>query len=145
MPSNYWDFKEEDTKEFTHGIHNYPAMMVSPISRNIISMMKGLMPIESLFDPFAGSGTVLVEGMLAEVPHVYGSDINPLALLLTKAKTTPLNLVSLKGEVDELIIRINEKIASVSSIISTVDEYIINNLNLDITAKKGGEQRLQHI
>ncbi len=137
LPSNYWDFKEEDTKEFTHGIHNYPAMMVSPISRNIISMMKGLMPIESLFDPFAGSGTVLVEGMLAEVPHVYGSDINPLALLLTKAKTTPLNLVSLKGEVDELIIRINEKIASVSSIISTVDEYIINNLNLDITAKKG--------
>ena len=92
-------------------------------------MMKGLMPIESLFDPFAGSGTVLVEGMLAEVPHVYGSDINPLALLLTKAKTTPLNLVSLKGEVDELIIRINEKIASVSSIISTVDEYIINKGN----------------
>ena len=123
LPSNYWDFKEEDTKEFTHGIHNYPAMMVSPISRNIISMMKGLMPIESLFDPFAGSGTVLVEGMLAEVPHVYGSDINPLALLLTKAKTTPLNLVSLKGEVDELIIRINEKIASVSSIISTVDDF----------------------
>ena len=43
LPLDYWDFKEEDTKEFTHGIHNYPAMMVCPISRNIIQMVQDMM------------------------------------------------------------------------------------------------------
>lgn len=69
LPVDYWDFKEEDTKEYTHGIHNYPAMMVSPISRNIISLMNNYIKIDSLLDPFVGSGTVLVEGMLAGIPH----------------------------------------------------------------------------
>ena len=36
LPSDYWDFTEEDTKEYTHGLHNYHAMMVCHISRNII-------------------------------------------------------------------------------------------------------------
>ena len=27
LPIDFWDFKNSDTKEFTHGIHNYPAMI----------------------------------------------------------------------------------------------------------------------
>lgn len=88
LPINYWDFKEADTKEYTHGIHNYPAMMVSPISRNIIKLMSKYMTINALLDPFAGSGTVLVEGMLAGIENVSGNDINPLALYISNAKTT---------------------------------------------------------
>lgn len=64
LPIDYWDFREDDTKEYTHGLHNYPAMMVCPISRNIIRLMKEIQPVHALLDPFAGSGTVLVEGMV---------------------------------------------------------------------------------
>ena len=39
--------KNEDTKELTHSIHNYPAVMVYPISRNIISIVKKYQNIES--------------------------------------------------------------------------------------------------
>ena len=53
---------------YTHGIHSYPAMMVSPISRNIINIVRQLKKVDSLFDPFAGSGTVLVEGILSRHP-----------------------------------------------------------------------------
>lgn len=28
LPDDYWDFKDDDVREYTHGIHNYPAMMV---------------------------------------------------------------------------------------------------------------------
>ena len=50
FPTNYWDFKEEDTKTYTHGIHNYPAMMVSPISRNIIKIVRNIQSVKSIFD-----------------------------------------------------------------------------------------------
>lgn len=23
LPIDYWDFREDDTKEYTHGLHNY--------------------------------------------------------------------------------------------------------------------------
>ena len=47
LPADFWDFKNEDTKELTHSIHNYPAVMVYPISRNIISIVKKYQNIES--------------------------------------------------------------------------------------------------
>ena len=81
LPDDYWDFRNEDTKKFTHGIHGYPAMMVSPISRSIIEIVKNIFPVHTLLDPFSGSGTVLVEGMLSGIENVTGNDINPLALL----------------------------------------------------------------
>ena len=92
LPFDYWDFKDCDTHEYTHGIHSYPAMMVCPISRNIIRIMKSIMPVKSLLDPYAGSGTTLVEGMLAHIDYVTGNDINPLAIFLTKVKTTPVDI-----------------------------------------------------
>ena len=47
LPADFWGFKNEDTKELTHSIHNYPAVMVYPISRNIISIVKKYQNIES--------------------------------------------------------------------------------------------------
>ena len=47
LPADFGDFKNEDTKELTHSIHNYPAVMVYPISRNIISIVKKYQNIES--------------------------------------------------------------------------------------------------
>lgn len=60
--------------------------MVYPISRNIISIVKKYQNIKSLLDPFMGSGTVLLEGILANIEKVYGNDLNPLAHRISKAK-----------------------------------------------------------
>lgn len=108
LPSGYWDFKTENTKSFTHGLHNYPAMMVCPISRNIIRLLKEIYFVESLFDPFAGSGTVLVEGMLGALRNVSGNDLNPLALFLTLVKTTPIKSNVLNKEKESLFNRIEK-------------------------------------
>lgn len=90
LPDDFWDFKNADTKELTHSIHNYPAVMVYPISRNIISKVKSMQDIKVLMDPFMGSGTVLLEGLLAGCEKIYGNDLNPLAQKISKAKTTVL-------------------------------------------------------
>jgi len=137
LPLDYWDFKDDDTKEYTHGIHNYPAMMVCPISRNIIRIMNEIRPVNSLLDPFAGSGTVLVEGMIAGLEKVAGSDINPLALMLSRAKTTRLDTARLRAAVEALVVEIENARTRFDFIIEGVDGYIIDVLGLDVTSKKG--------
>lgn len=137
LPIDYWDFRVDDTKEYTHGLHNYPAMMVCPISRNIIRMVKELQPVHALFDPFAGSGTVLVEGMLSGIETVTGNDINPLALLLTKVKTTPIKHDLLVKETDSLLSRISSRRSELSWALDSIDSYIIDTLGLDVSDKKG--------
>lgn len=137
LPADYWDFREDDTKEFTHGIHNYPAMMVYPISRNIIRLVKEIQPVNALLDPFAGSGTVLVEGMLSGIRKVAGNDINPLALLLTKVKTTPIQNESLNKEAKELLTRVKIKREMLKKSLDSVDSYMIDTLGLDLAEKKG--------
>lgn len=137
FPVDYWDFKNDNTKEFTHGIHNYPAMMVCPISRNIIKLVEEIQPVHAIFDPFAGSGTVLVEGMLSGIESVAGNDINPLALLLSKVKTTPLDHNRLVKETERLLLNIEARRSSYNDALEAVDSFITDTLHLDIVAKKG--------
>lgn len=137
LPDDYWDFKDDDTHEYTHGIHSYPAMMVSPISKNIIDIVKQFKTVDSLFDPFAGSGTVLVEGMLAGIPIIAGNDINPLALLLSKVKTTPIERSVLQNEYIELKERLDTLYTKYDFLIHFVDDYMVKNKNLDLTSKDG--------
>jgi len=82
-----WDFRQEDTKYSVHGFHPYPAMMIPQIARRLILEYSRLG--DYILDPFCGSGTVLVESKLNNRYSV-GIDINPLALLLAKVKTTPI-------------------------------------------------------
>lgn len=137
LPADYWDFQSEDVREYTHGIHNYPAMMVCPISRNIIRIMKGIRSVDTVFDPFMGSGTVLVESMLANIKNVYGNDINPFALYLSKVKTTRLDMSSLQAEVAALYQRIAQKYDDYILQIENVDEIMRGAYKLDLTAKDG--------
>lgn len=137
LSKDYWDFKDDDTHNYTHGIHSYPAMMVSPISKNIINIVRKFKRVDTLFDPFAGSGTVLVEGILAGIPAVAGNDINPLALLLSKVKTTPIDRFVLQNEYLELKNRLDALYTKYDFPIHFVDDYIEKNQSLDLTAKDG--------
>lgn len=84
-----WDFKKANTKEYTHCFHSYPAMMIPQVARRIIENY-GL-GSKLLFDPFCGTGTSLVEANLKGINAV-GADINPLARLIAKVKTTRINI-----------------------------------------------------
>lgn len=141
LPNNYWDFKNENTKEYT--IHSYPAVMVPPISRNIINIVKQIMEVDSLFDPFSGSGTVLVEGMLANIKTVYGNDINPLAIFISKVKTDKLDIYELKKEVSVLLENINNDYKKNIDFYEVADKYCKKVLIL--YQKMVGEIMLQNI
>lgn len=137
LPQGFWDFKNADTRELTHGLHNYPAVMVYPISRNILKVVKSISPISSLLDPFSGSGTVLVEGIVGGVNTVYGNDLNPLARFMSKVKTTPIVRHHLDDLNNRLKSELERDLARYGDVLNSIDVYIADNLNLDITAKDG--------
>lgn len=62
----------------THLIHPYPAKLLAAIPQFFLAC-EGLVGSKpKLLDPFCGSGTVLLEGLVAG-SHVTGADVNPLA------------------------------------------------------------------
>jgi len=97
-----WDYRNEYTKFLTHGYHTYPAMMIPQIARRLIRTYGTNAKV--LLDPFMGSGTALLEGVLhPQFKKVYGIDINPLALLIAKVKTTAIDPQLLWDEYHKLV------------------------------------------
>ena len=97
-----WDFRKDFTKYSNHGFHTYPAMMIPQVARRLIRAYGKNAKV--LLDPFMGSGTALVEATLHNnFEKAYGIDINPLALLISKVKTTPIDAKLLWKEYHQLI------------------------------------------
>ncbi len=84
----------------THGIHRYPAKFIPQIPRFCIERYSK--PRERVLDPFMGSGTTVLEAFLAGRDSL-GIDVHPLARLIAKVKTTPLEPESLKNHGEALL------------------------------------------
>lgn len=76
-----------------HSIHSYTAKLIPQIPRSLIERYTRKNDI--VFDPFCGSGTTLLEAALLS-RNAIGIDINPLAVLISEAKTTPLDVDELR-------------------------------------------------
>jgi DNA modification methylase len=92
----YWAFSDKSRKEttyITHGHHRYPAKFIPQIVSSLIEKYtrKG----DLVADPFGGCGTTLVESKVMGRPSV-GVDINPVAVLITKAKITTIEPLKLE-------------------------------------------------
>ncbi|MBE6835474.1 MAG: DNA methylase [Ruminococcaceae bacterium] len=134
LPIDYWDFRNDDTRELTHGLHTYPAVMIYPISRNIISLLKGITSVDTLLDPFSGSGTVLVEGQLAGIKSIYGNDLNPLAKFISEVKTKPIDSEDLLLAWQHLNFDIEDEYLKYSGIVNSVNDYFIG-IGIDLAGK----------
>lgn len=74
----------------THLMHSYPAKLLPNIPIFFLNC-NSLAPLGgTIYDPFCGTGTVLVEGLLAG-KRIVGADANPLARLIASAKTTKMD------------------------------------------------------
>ncbi|MBN2153207.1 MAG: hypothetical protein JW839_17265 [Candidatus Lokiarchaeota archaeon] len=81
-------FDVDDTSYLTHNYHPWAAKFIPQIPRYFIEKLtrKG----DTVYDPFCGSGTTLVEALLLG-RNAFGNDINYIAALASKAKATPLS------------------------------------------------------
>lgn len=110
-----WTFEGADTSYLTHGLHPYPARMIPQIPDMLLSYYKQEGVIEeddTVYDPFSGSGTTAVEGRLHGL-NAEANDINPLACLLTRTKSTPLDVTTLKKAKEDLLDGLNDELKQV--------------------------------
>ena len=105
-----WSFKELgrlQTSYLTHDYHKYPAKFIPQLTARFIK--ENSMIGDLVCDPFMGSGTTLVEAIV-NGRRAYGTDINPVAVLISKAKTTPIEPAYLKDQISNLLGDIKSRI-----------------------------------
>jgi DNA modification methylase len=101
-----WSFKDtspSQTSYLTHDYHRYPAKFIPQLAERIIKENSRVGDL--VCDPFMGSGTTLVEAIVNK-RRAYGTDINPVSVLISKAKTTPIEPVFLNQELSSLLEKI---------------------------------------
>lgn len=136
LPVDFWDFNGTDTREYTHGIHSYPAVMVSPISRAIIAMVKEVgYEINSVLDPYMGSGTVLVEAHLSNIEYIYGNDLNPLARFIGKNKLLKISSQDFNGLFMRISSLLDEKWAEYKILLEDINSEL--GVDYDLADKDG--------
>jgi hypothetical protein len=93
-PSEVYVVRNIGLREGTHKFHRYPGKFIPHVPRWAIKRYAADLNLATILDPFCGSGTVLVESALAG--HVgIGFDVDPIARLVSKVKTTALNVSEL--------------------------------------------------
>lgn len=83
-----WEYKNAKINLYTHQIHQYPAMFIPQIIRKLLLEYSN--EGDLVVDIFNGSGTTSVECMITNRESI-GIELNPLASLIAKVKTTVVN------------------------------------------------------
>lgn len=90
-----WDFADlgiKQTQDSTHFFHHWTAKFIPQIPRRVIERYSA--PGDTVLDPFMGCGTALVEAARLG-RNAWGTDINPLAVRIARAKTEPIDVDAL--------------------------------------------------
>ena len=90
-----WDFAHlgmKETQGSTHFFHHWTAKFIPQIPRRVIERYTERGDV--VLDPFMGCGTTLVEAARLG-RDAWGTDINPLAVMIARAKTAPIDHASL--------------------------------------------------
>lgn len=82
----------KDQSFLTHGIHKFPAKFFPELPRYLIRKYSNKNDL--VFDPMCGSGTTILEAVL-EGRNAIGTDIDPIAEIVSKAKITAINPTTL--------------------------------------------------
>jgi len=131
-----WTFAGQDTRYMTHGFHMYPARMMPLIAKRLIRRYASSSD-DVVLDPFVGSGGVLVESRLFNRNSI-GVDINPLAVLIAKAKTKPIDARNLRRHARTLLDEIKKDMVAktdyglpaIRNVTFWFKKPVIRNLNI---------------
>lgn len=73
-----------ESRRLTHYVFRFPAKFHPPALSALISKFSS--PGDTILDPFCGSGTLLVQARVSG-RHSIGTDVDPLAVLISKVKS----------------------------------------------------------
>jgi len=105
---SFVEYKPSDTGKWTHGYHRYPAKFIPQLVERLIDeYVSG--EDGHINDPFYGCGTTIVTG-ISKGFKTSGTDINKIAHLITKVKSTPIKPNYLDKKVNQFLLRCGKAI-----------------------------------
>jgi hypothetical protein len=104
-----WELENANTKYYTHGYHPYSSKYIPQIPNRLISTFSERNDL--ILDPFLGSGTTLVESKVLS-RNAVGVDINPLACLISRVKTTVISKTTVR-EIENFLTLLQDDIVHV--------------------------------
>lgn len=85
-----YDFKGQSYASRYPNLHRYPATMLPQIGIEILKELN--ITSGKMLDPYCGSGSSFASGLEVGINEMYGFDINPFAVLISKAKFTKIDI-----------------------------------------------------
>jgi 16S rRNA G966 N2-methylase RsmD len=95
-----YDYTGQSYATLYPNLHRYPASMIPQIGIDILKEFN--ISSGKLLDPYCGSGSSFVCGLERGIKNMAGFDINPLAVLISKAKFTRLDIKEIDSAYQEL-------------------------------------------
>lgn len=125
------DFKRDEN---IHRLFLYPAMMVPATQKAVLDVLREFLPEHpDMIDPYMGSATSLLSCMELGM-NVYGQDINPLAVLLSKVKTGPLDDVLFQNRLEVINSRIDkDKSEEIFIPFQNIDKWFKKNIQTELS------------
>ena len=101
---SFAEFKPSETSKWSHGYHRYPAKFIPQVIEKL--MDKYLDSEEShVNDPFFGCGTTIVSA-LSRGFKASGTEINQIAYLIAKVKSTPIEPSLLNNKIHQFLLNL---------------------------------------
>lgn len=124
-----------------HRLFLYPAMMVPMTQSLIIEAISESLPENAMaIDPYMGSATSLMSCMEYGL-GIYGQDINPLAVLIGKAKISSFDVDLLAKSLKELILHIErDSSSSIEVKFQGIDKWFQKQVQIDLSKIRRGIQ-----
>jgi hypothetical protein len=85
-----YDYAGQSYAELYPNLHRYPATMLPQIGVDILKEFK--VTKGRLLDPYCGSGSSFASGLEYGFTEMFGCDINPLAVLISKVRFTKISV-----------------------------------------------------
>jgi hypothetical protein len=127
-----WSFienKPSDTGKWTHGYHRYPAKFIPQLVEKLIDEYVSTEDAH-INDPFMGCGTTIVTG-ISRGYKSSGTDINKIAYLITKVKSTPIEPKYLNEKINQLLSRLTYLNGTQKSLLDKDIEPLIPQKHID--------------
>lgn len=130
---DFWSFSDLRNRTGNHALFQYPAMMVPELQGALLDDLLAVEPDVSLvYDPFAGSGTVMLESLYRGLDF-HGSDINPLAILLCQVKADPPSVEELSVATRSTLSRAAEVADIAAPVFPGIDKWFKTEIKRGLT------------
>lgn len=132
--SSIWTSPDYNKREYIHSFFQYPGRMIPAVQRKLIEIITEAKPeIRNMIDPFMGSATTLVACMESGL-NCYGQDINPLSILIGKARTGPIYIKGLREKYEDLMKRLeNDNNNQIEASFKTLNKWFKPNISQDLS------------